>query len=90
MEFYNVVLLEFQNIVNVTTDPRHIAFDECVRVLEESKFGMSFEEYATLFLYLPAYAAVCPISRKVCPSTFQKTLFLCFLVVTLKLAFLSL
>ena len=44
MEFYNFILQQFQQVVNVTTDPRNIAYNECVQVIIESEFAISFSE----------------------------------------------
>jgi replicative DNA helicase Mcm len=45
MLFYNKILKQLEGVVNVTTDPRDIAYGECVSVLKESSsFPLSFEE----------------------------------------------
>jgi DNA replicative helicase MCM subunit Mcm2 (Cdc46/Mcm family) len=44
MEFYNFILQQFQQVVNVTTDPRSITYHECVNVIMGSAFAMSFVE----------------------------------------------
>jgi DNA replicative helicase MCM subunit Mcm2 (Cdc46/Mcm family) len=50
MEFYNVMLLNFQKSVIVSQSPRDIAFQECVLILEQSKDfgGIHLEELITM------------------------------------------
>lgn len=48
MEFYNFILQQFEQVVNVTTDPRDIAYDECVKVIAESEFALPFVEIVKL------------------------------------------
>jgi hypothetical protein len=44
MEFYNVILQQLDQIVNVTTDPSNETFECCISVLQESSFAILFEE----------------------------------------------
>jgi hypothetical protein len=44
MEFYNVILQQLNQIVNVTTDPSDETFDACISVLRESSFAMRFDD----------------------------------------------
>jgi DNA replicative helicase MCM subunit Mcm2 (Cdc46/Mcm family) len=44
MEFYNFILQQFTQVVNVTSDPRDIAVGECVKVINESQFALQFTE----------------------------------------------
>lgn len=46
MQFYNVILKQYQQVVNITSNPRDIAYNECVNILKESKFttAISFKE----------------------------------------------
>jgi replicative DNA helicase Mcm len=50
MEFYNVMLVNFQKSVIVSQSPRDIAFQECVLMLEQSKEfgGIHLEELITM------------------------------------------
>ena len=49
MDFYNVMLLEFQKSVVVSQSPREIAYQECVSMLEQCKEfgGITLEELIT-------------------------------------------
>jgi replicative DNA helicase Mcm len=44
MQFYNIILQQLEQIVNVTASPRDIVFNECVNVLMGTKSPTSFEE----------------------------------------------
>ena len=44
MEFYNVILQQLNQIVNVTTDPSDETFEGCLKVLRESSFAMRFDD----------------------------------------------
>jgi MCM AAA-lid domain len=44
MEFYNVILKQLEQVVNVTTSPADATFEECVGVLKDASFAVSFEE----------------------------------------------
>jgi replicative DNA helicase Mcm len=44
MEFYNVILQQLDQNVNVTTDPSDETFECCVSVLRESPFAIRFDE----------------------------------------------
>jgi replicative DNA helicase Mcm len=44
MEFYNVILQQLDQIVNVTTDPSDETFECCISVLQESCFAVLFEK----------------------------------------------
>jgi replicative DNA helicase Mcm len=44
MQFYNLILKEFSAVVTVQSDPRDIAYNECVDVLRGTKFAITFEE----------------------------------------------
>jgi MCM AAA-lid domain len=44
MQFYNVILLQLEQVVNITTDPRDEAFEECIEILKKSPFALSFSE----------------------------------------------
>jgi hypothetical protein len=44
MEFYNVILQQLNQIVNVTTNPSDEAFECCISVLRESSSPIAFDE----------------------------------------------
>jgi DNA replicative helicase MCM subunit Mcm2 (Cdc46/Mcm family) len=44
MQFYNIVLQQLNMVVSLPANPRDIAYNECLNVLMESAFPMSFEE----------------------------------------------
>jgi replicative DNA helicase Mcm len=44
MQFYNVILQQHQQVVSIPSNPREIAFNECVNILKDSRFAISFEE----------------------------------------------
>jgi hypothetical protein len=44
MEIYNVILLQLNKVVNVTTDPSDDTFECCLDILRESSFAMAFED----------------------------------------------
>jgi hypothetical protein len=44
MEFYNVILQQLDQIVNVTTDPSDETYEVCISVLQESSFPIRFDE----------------------------------------------
>ena len=44
MEFYNVILQQLDQIVNVTTDPSDETFECCISVFRESPFAIRFDE----------------------------------------------
>jgi|GEM_PF-4527024 len=44
MEFYNVILQQLDQIVNVTTDPSDETFECCISVLRASPFAIRFDE----------------------------------------------
>jgi MoxR-like ATPase len=46
MELYNFILHQFQQVVNITTNPRDITTTECVKIITESEFPMSSVEIA--------------------------------------------
>jgi replicative DNA helicase Mcm len=44
MEFYNVILQQLEQVINVTTSPADATFEECFEVLKSASFAVSFEE----------------------------------------------
>jgi len=44
MEFYNIILQQLDQIVNVTTDPSDETFECCIDVLRKSSFAIRFDE----------------------------------------------
>jgi DNA replicative helicase MCM subunit Mcm2 (Cdc46/Mcm family) len=44
MEFYNVILQQLDMIVTLPSNPRDITYGECLKVLQESVFPISYEE----------------------------------------------
>jgi replicative DNA helicase Mcm len=44
MEFYNMMLLQYQQVVNVISNPREITYNQCVAILREVQVGISLEE----------------------------------------------
>jgi replicative DNA helicase Mcm len=44
IEFYNVVLSQYQQIVNVPTCPKDVAFSECITTLRDIKSPIALEE----------------------------------------------
>jgi DNA replicative helicase MCM subunit Mcm2 (Cdc46/Mcm family) len=44
MEFFNFILQQFTQVVNVTSDPRDTAVEECIKVINESQFALQFTE----------------------------------------------
>jgi hypothetical protein len=44
MQFYNVILQQHKQVVSIPANPRDIAFNECVNILKDSRFAISFEE----------------------------------------------
>jgi replicative DNA helicase Mcm len=46
MQYYNVILLQHQQVVTITDSPRDVAYNECLSILKESKLAIVFEELA--------------------------------------------
>jgi hypothetical protein len=44
MQFYNVILQQHLHAVKIPTNPRGVTYNECMSILRESKFAISFEE----------------------------------------------
>jgi hypothetical protein len=45
MQFYNIILQQYEQIVTLPTSPREVAYNECINILKESKStAISFEE----------------------------------------------
>jgi len=44
MNFYNVILLNYQEVTKVSDDPRDTAYEECVGTLRQIKFGITLDE----------------------------------------------
>jgi hypothetical protein len=44
VEFYNVILQQIDMVVASPTNPRDVAYEECLSILMESRFPISFEE----------------------------------------------
>jgi hypothetical protein len=44
MEFFNVILLHFKQTAIISKNPRDVAYNECVTILKESSFPLSFEK----------------------------------------------
>jgi hypothetical protein len=44
MEFYNMMLLQYKQVVNVISNPREITYNQCVEILREVQVGISLEE----------------------------------------------
>jgi DNA replicative helicase MCM subunit Mcm2 (Cdc46/Mcm family) len=44
IQFYNVILAQYQQIVNVPTSPRNIAYNECITTLKEIKSPITLEQ----------------------------------------------
>jgi replicative DNA helicase Mcm len=44
MQFYNVILQQHKQVVSIPSNPRDIAYNECVNILKDSRFAISFEE----------------------------------------------
>jgi replicative DNA helicase Mcm len=43
-EFYNVVLQQYQQVVNIPSNPRDVTYGECLKILKETKIGITLEE----------------------------------------------
>lgn len=48
MQFYNVLLQQYQLIVKLPQNPRDAAFNECLNILKETKQQMTSEELAKM------------------------------------------
>jgi replicative DNA helicase Mcm len=46
MEYYNVILLQHQQVVTIPDSPRDVAYNECLSMLKQSKWPLVFEELA--------------------------------------------
>jgi replicative DNA helicase Mcm len=44
IEFYNVVLQQYQRVVNVPSNPRDVTFNECLKILRETQVAITLEE----------------------------------------------
>ena len=44
MQFYNVILQQLDKVVVLSTNPRDVAYEECLSILRENKWPVSFEE----------------------------------------------
>jgi DNA replicative helicase MCM subunit Mcm2 (Cdc46/Mcm family) len=48
MQFYNYILLQLNKVVSLPSNPRDVAYEECLNILRESRFPISFEEVIDL------------------------------------------
>jgi hypothetical protein len=44
MEFYNINLLQYQQVISIPDNPRDITYNECVKILKETKSPIFLEE----------------------------------------------
>jgi len=44
MEFYNIVLQNFQSVISVSTSPKVIAYNTCIMILKELNSSITFED----------------------------------------------
>jgi MCM AAA-lid domain len=44
MKFFNVILIHFKQTATISKNPRDTTYSECVNILKESSFPLSFEE----------------------------------------------
>lgn len=44
MEFYNYILLQLDKVVSLPSNSRDIVYEQCLEILRESRFPISFEE----------------------------------------------
>jgi DNA replicative helicase MCM subunit Mcm2 (Cdc46/Mcm family) len=44
MQFYNTIMLQYQQVVKIPESPKYITYIECVDILKMSKVAISFEE----------------------------------------------
>jgi DNA replicative helicase MCM subunit Mcm2 (Cdc46/Mcm family) len=47
-KFYNVILQQHQQVINIPKNPRDVTYNECINILKESKYALSFEEIARM------------------------------------------
>jgi hypothetical protein len=41
-------LQQHQQVIKIPTNPRDVTYNECINILKESKFALSFEEIARM------------------------------------------
>ena len=44
MQYYNVILLQYQQVISIPDSPKDIAYKQCVNILKDSKSPISLEE----------------------------------------------
>src|SRR4029453_5901771 len=44
IEFYNTMLLDYQEVTRSPENPRDITYDACIKALKENHYAMTFDE----------------------------------------------